>query len=53
MIVWFLRKVQLDIFDQLIDTKWLNLSYKSVQGTSIHGVSKIIWGFIIVKHIHS
>ena len=33
--------------------KWLNLSYKSVQGTSIHDVPKIIWEVIMVKHIHS
>ena len=33
--------------------KWLNLSCKSVQGTSIHGASKIMWGFIMIKHIHS
>ena len=33
--------------------KWLNLSYKTVQGTLIHGVSNRIWGFIMIKHIHS
>ena len=33
--------------------KWLNLSYKSVQATSIHGASIIIWEFIMVKHMHS
>ena len=33
--------------------KWLNLSYKTVQMTSIHSASIIIWEFIIVKHMHS
>ena len=33
--------------------KWLNLSYKTVQMTSIHGASIIIWEFIIVKHMRS
>ena len=33
--------------------KWLNLSYKSVQATSIHGASIITWEFIMVKHMHS
>ena len=33
--------------------KWLNLSYKIVQMTSIHGASIIIWEFIMVKHVHS
>ena len=33
--------------------KWLNLSYKSVQVTSINGASIIIWEFIMVKHMHS
>ena len=33
--------------------KWLNLSYKSVQMTSKHGASIIIWEFIMVKHMHS
>ena len=33
--------------------KWLNQSYKSVQVTSIHGASIIIWEFIMVKHMHS
>ena len=33
--------------------KWLNLSYKTVQMTSIHGASMMIWEFIMVKHMHS
>ena len=33
--------------------KWLNLSYKIVQITSIHGALIIIWEFIMVKHMHS
>ena len=33
--------------------KWLNLSYKTVQMTSIHGAWIIIWEFIMVKHMHS
>ena len=33
--------------------KWLNLSYKSVQVTSKHGASIIIWEFIMVKHMYS
>ena len=44
-------QTDIDIYadDTIIHTagknwKWLNLSYKSVQGTSIHGVSKLIWG---------
>ena len=32
--------------------KWLNLSYKTVQMTSIHSASIIIWEFIMVKHMH-
>ena len=33
--------------------KWLNPSYKSVQLTSMHGASKIMWELIMVKHMHS
>ena len=33
--------------------KWLNLSYTTVQMTSIHDASIIIWEFIMVKHMHS
>ena len=33
--------------------KWLNPRNKSVQMTSMYGASKIIWAFIMVKHMHS
>ena len=39
--------------DTITHTVGEKLSYKTVQMTSIHGVSMIIWEFIMVKHMHS